>query len=134
MTRAAAIMLGALAVSLVTALTCVDILIRATDLNFRPLRNGADTEAILESSEFHTRVRTNALGFQALHEWVAHHVRQLIDSLARGGRVHLFLPRLGFVHRALSRDQLAGEFSETRTLDVEPVGLGPEDSRLALIR
>jgi len=53
-----------LAVSLVTALSCVDILIGANDLNFRPLRNNADTEAILESSEFRTRVRTNALGFR----------------------------------------------------------------------
>jgi lysophospholipase L1-like esterase len=53
-----------LAVSLGAALTAADALVRATDLGFRPLRNDLDTEAILESSEFRTRVRTNALGFR----------------------------------------------------------------------
>jgi hypothetical protein len=51
-------------VSLGVALTAADAIVRLTDLGFRPLRNGLDTEAILESSEFRTRVRTNALGFR----------------------------------------------------------------------
>jgi len=53
-----------LAVSLVAALTAADALVRATDLGFRALRNPANADTIVESSEFRTRVRTNALGFR----------------------------------------------------------------------
>jgi hypothetical protein len=53
-----------LAVSLGAALTAADTVVRVTDLGFRPLRSAADADAIVEDSEFRTRVRTNALGFR----------------------------------------------------------------------
>ncbi len=53
-----------LAVSLAAALTAADAFVRATDLAFRPLRNLANVDTIVESSEFRTHVRTNALGFR----------------------------------------------------------------------
>ena len=53
-----------LAVSLGAAVTAGDALIRATDLGFRPLRSPANADTIVETAEFRTRVRTNALGFR----------------------------------------------------------------------
>ena len=50
--------------SLGAALTAGDALIRATDLGFRPLRSPANADTIVETAEFRTRVRTNALGFR----------------------------------------------------------------------
>ncbi len=80
------------------------------------------------------RLRANALGLQALHERVAHDVRQLVDALLGRRRVHLLLAGLGVVHRALSGDELAGQLREARILDVEPIGFRAEDAGLALIR
>src|SRR4030095_8047087 len=53
-----------LAVSVGMALTAADWGVRATDVGFRPLRSAADADRVVESFEFRTRVRTNALGFR----------------------------------------------------------------------
>ena len=53
-----------LAVSVGLALTAADAVVRVTDVGFRPLRSPANADTVLESSEFRTRVRTNALGFR----------------------------------------------------------------------
>ncbi len=78
--------------------------------------------------------RANTLRFQTLHEWIAHDVRHLVDALVGRRRGHLLLPRLGFIHRALSRNELAGKLRQARVLDIETIRLGPENPRLLLVR
>jgi hypothetical protein len=52
------------ALSVAVALSAADAVVRFTDLDFRPMRNRANDDAVLERVEFRTRVVTNALGFR----------------------------------------------------------------------
>lgn len=50
--------------SVAVTVTALDLLVGATDLDFQPMRSRPNQDAVLERSEFLTRVVTNELGFR----------------------------------------------------------------------
>ena len=50
--------------SVTVSVTALDVLVGATDLGFHPMRSRPNQDAVLERSEFRTRVVTNELGFR----------------------------------------------------------------------